>query len=490
MASPFDYDIGIIGGGAAGLTVAFGSAQLGAKTLLVEKESELGGDCLHFGCVPSKTLIKSAHVYHLMKHAADYGLPSVEVPAVDFSRVSDRIRRVIATIQKHDSEERFCGLGAQVMFGDATFVDEHSIDLDGKRYSAKNWVIATGSSPVAPPIPGLEDTPHLTNKEIFYLDHLPKSMIVLGAGPIGIEMSQAFNRFGTQVVVVDRADQILIKEDRDMADTVKEVLSAEGVRFYLEASIESVQDLGGQKQVLISDSEGKSVTLNAEAILVAMGRGANTQGLGLESIGVDVNHTGITVDNRLRTSLKHIFAAGDVNGGFQFTHAAGYEGGIVVSNAIFRLPRKVDYTFLPWCTYTQPELASIGMNEKAAADAGIEARIWEEEFKDNDRSLAEGQKTGRIKLIVDSKEKPIGVQIVGPRAGDLVSEWVAALNGKVKLSTIAGAIHPYPTIGEINKKVVGALFAPKIFSEKVQKGLKFIFNLKGRACTLPEEDLN
>jgi pyruvate/2-oxoglutarate dehydrogenase complex dihydrolipoamide dehydrogenase (E3) component len=489
MGNPFDFDIGIIGGGAAGLTVASGSAQLGAKTLLVEKEKELGGDCLHYGCVPSKTLIKSAHVYHLMKHAADYGLPSVEVPAVDFSRVSDRIRGVIATIQKHDSQERFCGLGAQVTFGDATFVDEHSIDLDGKRYSAKNWVIATGSSPVAPPIPGLADTPHLTNKEIFYLDHLPTSMIVLGAGPIGIEMSQAFNRFGTKVVVVDRADQILIKEDRDMADTVKEVLSAEGVRFYLEAAIESVKDLGDRKQVLITDSEGKSVKLNAEAILVAMGRGANTQGLGLESIGVDFNRTGIKVDHRLRTSRKHIFAAGDVNGGFQFTHAAGYEGGIVVSNAIFRLPRKVDYTFLPWCTYTEPELASIGMNEKSAADAGIETRVWEEEFKDNDRSLAEGQKTGRIKLIVDSKEKPIGVQIVGPRAGDLVSEWVATLNGKVKLSTIAGAIHPYPTIGEINKKVVGSLFAPKIFSEKVQKGLKFIFNLKGRACTLTEEDL-
>ncbi len=487
MGSPFDYDIGIIGAGAAGLTVASGSAQLGAKTLLVEKESELGGDCLHYGCVPSKTLIKSAHVYHLMKHATDYGLPAVEVPAVDFSQVSDRIRSVIATIQKHDSEERFCGLGAQVMFGNATFVDEHSIDLDGKRYSAKNWVIATGSSPAAAPIPGLSDTPYLTNKEIFYLGHLPKSMIVLGAGPIGIEMSQAFKRFGTQVAVVDRADQILIKEDRDMADTVKEVLRSEGVQFYLKASIDSVQDLGAQKQVLITDSRGKSVKLNAEAILVAMGRGANTHGLGLESIGVDFDRTGIKVDNRLRTSQKHIFAAGDVNGGFQFTHAAGYEGGIVVSNAIFRLPRKVDYTFLPWCTYTEPELASIGMNEKAAADAGIETRVWEEAFKDNDRSLAEGQKAGRIKLIVDKKEKPIGVQIVGPRAGDLVSEWVATLNGKVKLSTIAGAIHPYPTIGEINKKVVGALFAPKIFSEKVQKSLKFIFNLKGRACTLPEE---
>jgi pyruvate/2-oxoglutarate dehydrogenase complex dihydrolipoamide dehydrogenase (E3) component len=489
MGNSYDFDIGVIGGGAAGLTVASGSAQLGAKTLLVEKERELGGDCLHFGCVPSKTLIKSAHVYHLMKHAPDYGLPAVELPAVDFKQVADRIRGVIATIQKHDSEERFCGLGARVVFGDATFVDEHTIDLDGKRHSAKNWVIATGSSPVAPPIPGLAETPHLTNKEIFYLDHLPESMIVLGAGPIGIEMSQAFNRFGTRVVVVDRAAQILTKEDRDLADNVQCVLGAEGVQFYLEAGIDSVQDHGNQKQVIITDSMGKNVKLSAEAVLVAMGRDANTQGLGLEDIGVDFDRVGIKVDKRLRTSQKHIFAAGDVNGGFQFTHAAGYEGGIVVSNAIFHLPRKVDYTYLPWCTYTEPELASIGMNERAAEQAGIETRVWQEEFKDNDRSLSEGQKTGRIKLIVDTKDKPIGVQILGPRAGDLVSEWVAALNGKVKLSTIAGAIHPYPTIGEINKKVVGAMFAPKIFSDKVQKGLKFFFNLKGRACTLPEQDV-
>lgn len=488
MGNKFDFDMGVIGGGAAGLTVASGCAQLGAKTLLVEKESALGGDCLHFGCVPSKTLIKSAHVYHLMKNAAEYGLPAVDVPPVDFRQVADRIRDVIATIQKHDSEERFCGLGARVVFGDAAFVDEYTIELDGKRHSARNWVIATGSSPVSPPIPGLAQTPHLTNKEIFYMDHLPKSMIVLGAGPIGIEMAQAFNRLGTRVMVVDQADQILTREDRDLADCVRDVLATEGVQFYLDARIESVQEGSDLKCVRITDGSGKSVTLKAETILAAMGRGANTHGLGLETIGVEYDRVGIRVDKRLRTSRKHIFAAGDVNGGFQFTHAAGYEGGIVVSNAIFRLPRKADYTYLPWCTYTDPELASIGMNKKTAAAAGIATRVWEEEFKDNDRSLAEGQINGRIRLIVDKKDKPVGVQILGPRAGDLVAEWVAALNGNVKLSTIAGAIHPYPTIGEINKKVVGALFAPKIFSDKVQKGLKFFFNLKGRACMLPEDE--
>jgi pyruvate/2-oxoglutarate dehydrogenase complex dihydrolipoamide dehydrogenase (E3) component len=221
-------------------------------------------------------------------------------------------------------------------------------------------------------------------------------------------------------------------------------------------------------------------------ILVAMGRTANVDGLGLENLDVEFSRGGVQVDKRLRTKQKHIYAAGDVTGQYQFTHAAGYEGGVVVSNAIFHLPRKVDYTFLPWCTYTAPELASIGMNEKAARAAGIEYSVWSEEFKGNDRSLAEGEEVGKIKMILDGKEKPIGVQICGHQAGELLSEWVAVLNGKVKLSTLASAVHPYPTLGEINKRVAGTFFSPKIFSEKVKKGLKFFFHLKGRACEAEE----
>lgn len=478
----FDYDIGIIGGGAGGLTVAAGAAQLGAKTLLVEKENELGGDCLHFGCVPSKTLLKSAHVYHLIKNSQKFGLPPVEVPPVDFKEISKRIRSVVGIIQHHDSKERFCKLGTQVEFGQPTFTDEHSIRLNGSSYSAKMWVIATGSSPVVPPIKGLSQTPYLTNKEIFYLDHLPQSLIMLGGGPIGCEMSQAFNRLGAKVSVVDMAPQILVKEDRDLAESIREVIGSEGVDFYLSSSIEEVRDLGQEKEVIIKTETGNQISLKAEAIVAALGRVANTEGLGLDKIGIEYSHQGIQVDNRLRTNLKHIYAVGDVNGGFQFTHAAGYEGGIVVSNAIFRLPRKADYTYLPWCTYTDPPLGSIGMNEKIAAEAGINCQVWIEEFKDNDRSLAEGETVGKIKMILNDKEKPIGIQILGPHAEDLLNEWVAILNGKVKLSTLASAVHPYPTIGEINKKVVGSYFSPKIFSEKVQKGLKFFFHLKGRAC--------
>jgi pyruvate/2-oxoglutarate dehydrogenase complex dihydrolipoamide dehydrogenase (E3) component len=480
----YDYDIGIIGAGAGGLTVAAGAAQLGAKTLLIEKEKELGGDCLHFGCVPSKTLIKSAHVYHLMKNAEKFGLPKVDLPPVDFRNVSERVRSVIATIQHHDSVERFCGLGVQVEFGHSNFTDEHSIRLNGKSYTSKVWVIASGSSANIPAIKGLDKTPYITNKEIFYLDHLPKSMIVLGAGPIGIEMAQAFSRFGTDVTVVDMAPQILRNDDQDLADTVMETLGSEGVKFYINHSIDAVRDLGNEREMIVKSKDGNTHSLKAEALLIALGRVANVEELGLEAIGVEHDRRGVKVDSRMRTNHKHLYAVGDVNGGFKFTHAAGYEGGIVVSNAIFRLPRKADYTYLPWCTFTDPPLGNIGMNEKMAREAGIDYKVWTEEFKDNDRSVAEGEKIGKIKMLLNGKEKPIGVQILGSHAGDLLAEWVAVLNGKVKLATLAAAVHPYPTIGEINKRVAGKFFSPKIFSEKVQKGLKFFFQLKGRACEI------
>ena len=391
----FDFDIGILGGGAAGLTVAAGAAQLGAKCLLVEKEKALGGDCLHFGCVPSKTLIRTANVYHQMKNAARYGLPEVHIEPVDYKNIVKRIQSVISVIQKHDSVERFCKLGARVEFGEPMFLDEHSIHLEGRKYSAKTWVIATGSSPNIPPIEGLKHTPYITNKEIFSLEKLPESMIILGAGPIAIEMAQAFCRLGTKVSVVQRSNQILSKEDKDMADIVMNALSAEGVVFYLNSKVIRVKDAGNGREVLIQSGEQQK-TLRAETILVDMGRDANLNGLGLKDIEVKFSTKGLTIDSRLRTTQKHIYGAGDVTGEFQFTHAAGYEGGIVVSNAIFHLPRKVDYTYLPWCTYTEPELASIGMNEKRAKAAGIDYSVWIEEFKHNDRSLAEGEYAGKI----------------------------------------------------------------------------------------------
>ncbi|MCB2226072.1 MAG: FAD-dependent oxidoreductase [Desulfarculaceae bacterium] len=481
----YDYDLGVLGGGSAGLTLTSGAAQLGAKTLLIEKEPRLGGDCLHYGCVPSKTLIKTARVYHLMKQADRFGLPPVETPPVDFARVRDRIKGVIATIQEHDSEARFCSLGAAVRFGSARFVDEHSVELDGKRISAKAWLIATGSSPAAPPVPGLSETPYITNKEIFYLDKLPESLIVLGAGPIAIEMAQAFARLGSKVSVVQRSGQILSKEDKDLADGVMAALMAEGVEFYLNAKVTGAREVGGRPHLAFTNADGKARELSAERMLVALGRRANLEGLGLEDIGVEFDAKGLKLDARLRTAHKHIYGAGDVTGGNQFTHAAGYEGGVVLANAVLHLPRKTDYTWLPWCTYADPELASIGLNEKAAEAAGLKYTVWSEQFAGNDRALAEGEAEGRIKLILDQDEKILGAQILGLHAGELINEWVAVAGGKVKLSTMAGAMHPYPTLGEISKRVAGDVLAPKLFSDLVKKGLKLFFSTRGRACTPP-----
>ena len=484
--SDYEYDLGVIGGGAAGLTVAAGASQLGAKVVLLEKEEALGGDCLHFGCVPSKTLIKSAKVFHLMKNGPVFGLPKIQPPPVSFARIAAHIAEVRQKIQKHDSEERFCGLGVQVVKGKACFTSPHSVALDDRTFTARHWVIATGSSPAVPDIEGLESTPFLTNKDLFTLDCLPGSLIILGAGPVAVEMAQAFARLGSRVSVVQRSGQILSKEDKDLADRIMESLKSEGIEFYLNSSVSRVNSVLGIPELVIRNENSEQIRLKGEKLLIALGRKPNLEGLGLEKAGVEYSSKGITVDNRLRTSNKHIFAAGDITGQYQFTHAAGYEGGVVLANTIFRLPKKADYTWLPWCTYTDPELASMGLNEKRARQKNIEYKVWQEEFSENDRALTEGQSRGCIKMLVDSNERPLGVQILGPQAGDLLGEWVAVLNAKVKISTLASSVHPYPTLAEINKKVAGDLMAQKLFSEKIKKGLKLIFNTKGRACT-PEQ---
>ncbi len=481
----YDYDIGILGGGAAGLTVASGCAQLGGKTLLVEKEPVLGGDCLHFGCVPSKTLIRSAHVYHLMRRAGSFGLPSVDIPPVDFGQVRQRIQEVIATIQEHDSVERFCSLGAEVRFGQARFLDEHTVDLDGRRLTARTWVLATGSSPAVPSLPGLDRMGCLTNKDIFSLDELPRSLVILGGGAMACEMAQAFRRLGSRVEVVQRSRRILSREDADMADLALDALSREGVVFHLGATVTKVRGGNGRKEVDIAFGDGDTRTLACDALLVAMGRAPNTGGLGLDEAGVRLDRGAVVVDERLRTSQGHIFAAGDVLGRHMFTHAAGYEGSVVVTNAMFRLPRKADYTWMPRCTFISPELAAVGHTEASARAAGLEPEVITEGFASNDRAQAEGEARGLIKVVL-AKGRPVGVSIFGPRAGELISEWVAVLNGGVKLSTLAGATHPYPTLAEINKRVVGTHLGKKIFSDKVKKTLGFFFNYKGNACTLDD----
>ncbi len=474
----YDYDLGVIGGGAAGLTIAAGAGQLGVKVLLIEKEDKLGGDCLHYGCVPSKTLIRTARVRHLMGRAGDFGLPEVDLVPVDYTKVAKRIKEVIEIIQVHDSVERFNSLGAEVRFGEARFIDAHTISLNGGKVSARSWVIATGSSPSAPPIQGLDEVPYLTNVDVFSLQELPESMVVLGGGPIAVEMAQSFQRLGSKVTVIQRSNQILSREDEDMARYVMEGMQEDGVRFILGSKVNEVRKADGGVEVFL-ESGGENITVSASQLLVAMGRRTNTAGMGLDEIGVQLERGAVVVDDRMRTSVPDIYAAGDVTGKYLFTHAAGYEGGIVVSNAVFRLPRKADYTWLPWCTYTDPELAGVGMNEKAAQKAGINYKTVVEEFSSSDRALAEGEGRGRIKLILNEKGKPIGCQIAAVHAGELLSEWVAAVNGKVGLATLAGAIHPYPTMSEMNKKVAGKLLGEKLFSDRVRRILKLLFSYRG-----------
>ena len=485
----YDYDLGILGGGAAGLTAAAGAAQFGAKSIIIETYKELGGDCLHFGCVPSKTLIRTAGVWAFARRAREFGLPHLSLPPVDLGAVMDRVQSVISKIQKHDSTERFCGLGAEVRFGQPVFIDEHVVEVDGTRLSARAWIVSTGSSPTLPPVEGLAEVPHWTNETVFSQRTLPNRLLVLGGGPIGLEMAQAFQRLGSNVTVVEFMDQILGPEDPDVADILRNRLEAEGMEILSSTKAIKAESNGSTIRLYVAPAhgEGEIRVLEADALLVATGRKPNVGDLGLEAAGVEFTPRGITTDARMRTNIRHIYACGDVNGQLPFTHVAGYEAGIALTNVVLRLPRKSDYTKVAWCTYADPEVASIGLNEKRAKADNIEYRLLEEHFRENDRALAEGEPLGKIKVLINTKGRLLGCQIIGPHAGELIHEWVAAIWGGVKLSTMAGAIHVYPTLSEISKRATGNYFAQKLFSDRTKSVLRLLFHLKGRACTLPEE---
>ena len=481
----YDYDLGILGGGAAGLSAAAGAAQFGAKTILVEKANRLGGDCLHFGCVPSKTLIRTAGVWSLARRAREFGLPEVDLPPVSLAAVMERVRSVIDKIQEHDSPERFCRLGAAVRFGSPRFIDDHSVSVDGDRLTARSWIVATGSSPSLPPVEGLANVPYWTNETVFSQKELPGHLMVLGGGPIGVEMAQAFRRLGSRVTIVEYADQVLSPEDPDIAGIVRGRLEAEGARILTGTMALSVASHGSSVQVRLAPvkEEGDAWAIEGDALLVAGGRKANVEGLELSAAGVAFSPRGVPADARMRTNVPHIYACGDVNGVFPFTHVAGYEAGIALANAVLRLPRKADYTNVPWCTYTDPEVASVGLNEKRAKSSGVEYRVLEAPFREVDRALAEGETEGKIKVLVTPSGNLLGCQIAGRRAGELIHEWVAAINGRVKLSTLAGAIHAYPTLAEISKKAAGSYYSEKLFNDRTRRILRFLFDLKGRACT-------
>jgi len=486
----FDYDLGILGGGAAGLTAAAGAAQLGAKTVIIDRAGKLGGDCLHHGCVPSKTLIRSAQVWALARRTAEFGLPPLQLPPVELGTVMDRVAEVIARIQEHDSPERFCRLGAATIFGTPHFLDDHQLEVDGQRLTARSWIIATGSRPALPPVAGLETVAAWTNETVFAQRRLPQRLLVLGGGPIGVELAQAFQRLGSAVTLVEFTGQLLPAEDEDLAVLVQARLEAEGMKVRLNTKALRAERAGNEVRLTVTSGPeaGTEETLTGDALLVAAGRRPNVEGLELEAAGVDYGPGGIPTDARLRTNQKHIYACGDVNGVYPFTHVAGYEAGIALTNSVMHLPRKADYGKVPWCTYCDPELASIGLNEKRATAQGIDFRVLTERFSDNDRALAEGETEGCLKLLVGANGKPLGCQILGHGAGELIHQWVAAFSGGTRLSTLAGAIHPYPTLGEIGKRAAGAYFTDKLFSDRTRTILRLLFQLKGRACAVEEPD--
>jgi pyruvate/2-oxoglutarate dehydrogenase complex dihydrolipoamide dehydrogenase (E3) component len=480
----FDYDLGVIGGGAAGLTAAAGGARFGAKTILIEKSAKLGGDCLHVGCVPSKALIRTAAVWALAKRSREFGLPGLILGMVDLGQVMDRVHKVIETIQEHDSEKRFCALGVEVCHGEPAFADDHVVILDGRRIAAKHWIVATGSRPVIPPLEGLGEVPFWTNETVFSQRVLPRRLIVLGGGAIGLEIAQAFGRLGSKVIIAEFLDQILGPEDRDLADILQARLESEGNEIIVSAKAVKVEMRGSS--ILLTAApvtgEGRSRVVEGDAIFIATGRTPNIEGLRLESAGVTTTSRAIPTDEQMRTNIRHIYACGDVNGQFPFTHVAGYEAGIALTNAILHLPKKADYGKTGWCTFTDPEVASIGLNEKRARKAGVEYRVKEELFAMNDRALAEGEIPGKIKMLISPSGDLLGCQIIGVHAGEIIHEWILAVHGGVKLTKIAGAVHVYPTVSEISKRVAGSFFAEKIFSDTTKMALRFLFQLKGRAC--------
>ncbi len=476
----YDYDLIVIGGGAAGLTASTFAGQSGAKTLLIEKEEKLGGDCLHFGCVPSKTLIKSGYAYNVIRQAEKYGLPKMKMPPVDFVKVRNRIWDVIGVIQKHDEPSYLKSkFNVDTRFGRPRFINNHTIVLDDMEITSRYFILATGSSAYIPQIEGLKETSYVTNKEIFSLDQLPKSLIVLGGGPNGMEMAQAFARLGSKVTVIQFADRLLGNEDEDIAEFVKHRLELEGVNICLNARAVRVAQKEDRSIKLTIRQEDKQWTIRGDTLLLATGRHANIDGLDLEKAGVQYAPKGIKVDNRLRTTARNIFTCGDATGYLKFTHVASYEAVVAVYNAILKIPKKADYTNVPWCTYLDPEVASIGYNEQRAKKAGIKYTAHIDYFAENDRALAESETKGFIKILINTRGKVIGVQIVGFHAGDLIHEWVPVLNGKVSLNTLSNAMHAYPTMAEINKNSAINYLVSTI-PPWVKKVTKFLFGYQGK----------
>lgn len=468
-------DLVVLGGGAGGLVVASVAAQLGLQVTLVEKRDRLGGDCLHFGCVPSKTLIRVGKVAALMRRGGDFGLPSL-TPSVDFARVRAHLRAVIDQIQVHDDPERFRAYGCEVLFQPGSFVGPTAVRVGGRVIAAKRFVIATGAHPFVPPIAGLSEAGYLTNEEVFALEQLPARLVVIGAGVIALELAQAFARLGSEVHVLMRGERLLPQEDPEASEGLQALLQAEGVQFHPSTSTERISVQAGVRHVHCRSPRRGEFSLEAEQILVATGRRPSVGGLGLEAAGVAYTANGVSVDARLRTSRRHIYACGDVCGPYNFTHAAEYQAGVVISNAVFRVPKRVDYRVMPGVVFTDPELASVGLTEAAARDQGLAPTVLRFEFKQVDRALTESEARGFVKLVT-RKGRVLGATILGPAAGELIHELALAMRVGATLADISSTVHAYPTLAQIHRRVVNTHFGAQLFSPRARTLVKWINRL-------------
>ena len=440
------YDFAVIGAGSGGLSVAAAAAQFGKTVILFEK-GKMGGDCLNYGCVPSKALIAAAKHAHAIRSGAKFGVDAAE-PNINFKKVQEYVAGVIAAIAPNDSVQRFEGLGVKVVRGKASFRDAHTLECGESQYRARRIVIATGSRARIPAIPGLEDVPYLTNETIFANGVLPQHLIIVGGGPVGMEMAQAHRRLGAEVTVID-ASHPLAKDDPELVAPVLQALRAEGVTI-LEH--EKIQNITHAKAGFAVATKNHGL-LHGSHLLVAAGRTPNIEGLKLEAAGIAYSKHGITVDDRLRSSQRHIYAVGDVAGGLQFTHVANYHAGLVMRHALFRLPVRNRTDIIPWVTYTDPELAHVGLSEAEAHKiSGGSVKILRHPFQDNDRAHTEAKTAGLVKAIVAKNGKILGVSIVGAGAGDNIHPWVLALSQGLKIKSMATAVMPYPTRGEASKR--------------------------------------
>lgn len=456
MTSLLTPDLCVIGAGSAGLSIASGAQQMGADTVLIEA-AEMGGDCLNHGCVPSKALLS----------AARDGLGHTGARA--------RVRDAIAAIAPHDSQERFEGLGVHVLRTHGRFANPREILAGDYRIRPRRAVVATGSRPAVPSIPGLDDSGYLTNETIFALDDLPEHLIVIGGGPVGCELAQAFRRLGARVSVVE-ALRILPKDDPTLVDLLRAKLQSEGIDIYEGASLTEVRREGNSIEAVLSGSgNGSARTLKGTHLLVAVGRAANLEGLGLEEAGIATENRAIRTDARLRTTNRRVHAAGDVVGGPQFTHAAEYHAGVVIKNVLFRIPAKIDYRAMPWVTYTDPELAHVGMPLAEAVDQG--ARILEHGFDHTDRAIVEERTMGMVRAAVDAKGRILGASILGAHAGELIQTWQLAIQNGLKIGAIAQSIPPYPTLGEASKRAAASFYTPRLYSDRTRALVRFLSRL-------------